>query len=239
MIRGYTHYGESVRNTYGKSYPVLRRLLRPTPVDYVTETLTPPQKRLFDEDQGHTEAVNLILQECCPFDLVAGVQQFRYFQKHAHKLQRDLTTHVLAYRRALETAHGLLSDLENVDAFKRIINLIEAGKRLPHVPHNSFAELERYVASVTTKWGAHPDRRTSPPRQRRHPIEAFVASSPVPKPPVLHHKDLPHKVACKVAQRDKVRPFLKGDFRCYNCHGIGHFRQQCPTKTRVPWHLRK
>ena len=63
-----------IQATYGKDYKIYTRLLQATPVDYYCPPLTPLEMTLLDPEGCCASAVNKVLKEHAPIDLITSVQ---------------------------------------------------------------------------------------------------------------------------------------------------------------------
>jgi hypothetical protein len=113
----------TVSATFGKDYPIYMCFLCPTPVKYITQTITPQESRLFNTEEPFAHAVNFIMQFGAPFDLTAGVVKYRFHRNAANKVQANIKTLQELYLKQLEHTMESLSDSKNADAVNRLIRL--------------------------------------------------------------------------------------------------------------------
>ena len=133
----------TVSATFGKDYPIYTRFLWSTPVEYVTQTLTPQESGLFNMEEPFTHAVNFIMQYGTPFDLTAGIVKYRFHHNAANKVQADIKMLQELYLKQLERTMESLSDLENANVVNRLIHLKD------HVSLNISPEFEPFQALNT------------------------------------------------------------------------------------------
>ena len=110
-----------IQATYGKDYKVHTKLLQATPVDYFCPPLTPLETTLLDPEGCCASAVNKVLKEHAPVDLIAGIQQYRHYRDTQYCIQscaNQLCQKELQY---LEKAMEVLSGLENANVVGRIM----------------------------------------------------------------------------------------------------------------------
>src|SRR5260370_20529609 len=109
-----------VSATYGLGLPIWTRKLCATPVDYPTLPLSPNQITLLDPKQPFAPALDKVIQEHLPYDLVAAINQYRYYKDLQYKAQgknQEVCDKGVKYLvRAMEE----LSDLVNANALRRI-----------------------------------------------------------------------------------------------------------------------
>jgi hypothetical protein len=82
-----------ISGTYGRGHPIVTHALRPTRVDYICPTITPPQLRLLDIEAPYADAVNHIINNYFLYDLSAGVWQYQFYKEKEYQVQhriRDL-----------------------------------------------------------------------------------------------------------------------------------------------------
>lgn len=200
----FTPSHSTVSATYGAEYPIYKRSLRPTPVDYDTRTLTPQETRLFNTGEDFTTAVDFILQHCAPFDVISGIQHYRMYRDAANATQARIKAEQEKFMEQLERSMEVLSDLENADAFNRLINLKNTAQ-LETTPHfDSMQALNVYLDTL--------------PERKHHPIVPERSSIP-----------LMDRLTYPPVRRVPLRTIHASPRRCYKCGGMGHIRQQCPS----------
>jgi hypothetical protein len=200
-------------------------------VEYATKPIEPVESRLFNFDETFAPAVNTILQECAPYDLVAGVQQYRYFRNLARTIQVTMENHQQRFHTALERTMEVMSDLENADAFNRLKNFVEAGKHTKDIDIPAFKALDKYLAILAS---THPEER---------PLSGYVQPRPritITRPsfPCRLQRPANAPPPSPIIRATRTSDECTTSKRCYKCHGYGHTRAQCPS-SRTPWHLRK
>src|SRR5260370_37897648 len=109
-----------VSDTYGLSFPVWMRELRATPVDYPTQPLSPNQITLLDPKQPFAPALDKVIQEHLPYDLVVAINQYCYYKDLQYKAQGKNQEFHNKGMKYLECAMEVLSDLENANVLGRI-----------------------------------------------------------------------------------------------------------------------
>ena len=57
------------------------------PVDYLCPLLIPLELTLLDPDGLYTAAVNRVLKEYAPIDLIASVQQYHHYKETQYSIQ--------------------------------------------------------------------------------------------------------------------------------------------------------
>jgi hypothetical protein len=75
-----------ISGTYGRGYPIVTHVLRPTRVDYVCPTITPPQLRLLDIEAPYADAINHVINNYFPYDLSTGVRQYQFYKEKEYQV---------------------------------------------------------------------------------------------------------------------------------------------------------
>src|SRR5258708_36251284 len=109
-----------VSTTYGLSLPIWTHKLCATPVDYPTQPLSLNQITLLDPKQPFAPALDKVIQEHLPYDLVAAINQYRYYKDLQYKAQGKNQEFRNKGMKYLERAMEVLSDLENANVLGRI-----------------------------------------------------------------------------------------------------------------------
>ena len=112
-----------VQASFDKHYKEHTHVLHPTAVDYFTKVLSREESRLFNSGETFRPAVDFILQNAAPCDIIAGVHQYRHYRDSAHSLLSCIKVLQKCYEQALEHQLTYLEDLEGADTFNRLINL--------------------------------------------------------------------------------------------------------------------
>jgi hypothetical protein len=232
----------TVSATFGRHYPVHTRLLRPLPVNYPTHTISAQEAHIFRTELDLAPAVDFILQECCAYDLVAGVNQYRHYLSLIKSCERTIKCMIERREQHQSKLQEVLSDLENADAFNRIICRIDIAEELSTEDpesHEAFGPLKEYALSL------HPhDAETH---------KAQCASRPYPVPPTRtmpkstpcdHKSSVPststtsdHSGAPAVSSLR--RRTAKRLTKCFKCKKWGHIKRNCPQNPRYTIWYRK
>src|SRR5258707_2275804 len=109
-----------VSATYGLGLPIWTHELRTTPVDYPTPSLSPNQITLLDPKQPFAPALDKVIQEHLPYDLVAAINQYHYYKDLQYKAQGKNQEFHDKGMKNLERTMEVLSDLENANVLSRI-----------------------------------------------------------------------------------------------------------------------
>jgi hypothetical protein len=226
----------TVSATFGKDYPIYTRFLRPTPVKYVTQTITPQESRLFNTEEPFAHAVDFIMQFGAPFDLTAGVVKYRFHRNAANKVQADIKTLQELYLKQLERTMESLSDLENADAVNRLIRLKNHTALDLSPEFEPFQALNTFVNGLNLPGDpghrhAVLTRPDSPPPFRLNDVRFPTIIPPVP---TELRRDIiieePTRRIITMPHREEPRHASK---KCYKCGGIGHIRAQCSSPANM------
>jgi len=109
-----------VSTTYGLGLPIWTHELHTTPVDYPTPSLSPNQITLLDPKQPFAPALDKVIQEHLPYDLVAAINQYCYYKDLQYKAQGQNKEFHDKGMKYLECTMEVLSDLENANVLGRI-----------------------------------------------------------------------------------------------------------------------
>src|SRR5712692_2126388 len=109
-----------VSTTYGLGLPIWAREFRAAPVAYPTPSLTPNQITLLDPKQPFAPALDKVIQEHLPYNLVAAINQYCYYKDLQYKAQGKNQEFCDKGIKYLECAMEVLSDLENANVLGRI-----------------------------------------------------------------------------------------------------------------------
>ena len=71
----------TISGTFGGNNPIITADLRPIPADYNTPVLSKEQIRLFHAEEPFADAVNRVLQDHMTYDIVVGVNYYRYLHQ--------------------------------------------------------------------------------------------------------------------------------------------------------------
>jgi len=221
----------TVAATFGANCPVYTRTLRPTPVSYTTKTLTPQETRLFNTEEPFTMAVDFLLQHAAPCDLVAGVQQYRHYRDAANATHTHIKQQQELFMKYLENTLEVLGELENADAFNRLVNLKDCAQLEMSPNFDSMQSLNQFLDGLTKN-------RYCPvvPKRPNAPIPTSLTRSSAPDTASLARRLAPP------ASRAPLRTISTAAKTCYKCGGLGHIRQKCPSphntvpRERRNWH---
>jgi hypothetical protein len=216
----HTPLGSTVSATFGADYQIYKRDLRPTPVDYVTRTLTPQETRLFNAGEEFTTAVDFILQHAAPFDIVSGVNQYRILRDSTNALNAEITQKQERFMQQLERTMEVLSELENADAFNRLVQLKDTCMLEMSPYYDSMEALNTFLDTL--------------PDQKHRPIvpEHLHAPPPAPAPPAARIAPTTKRVPLRTIGGSSTK-------RCYKCGGKGHIRSQCSSPFTTTTYLER
>jgi hypothetical protein len=223
----------TVSATYGKGFPIHTRLLAPTPVNYECPTLTPTQLRIFNQDEGFSDVIDNILQDQCPYDLVAGVQTYRQARNAQHALMKQIRDLQDRHHRYLERSLEILSELENANVLGRLLAHLDTMHKdlqdRPNDRHTLYGVVHGFTGPIPYSAtdpriefdSMRPASRIdkSIHSARPHPYKAAIRpklTTPYPRPVPLAPTTIPNKYK-----------------RCHKCYQVGHIRQECPQRKNM------
>jgi len=102
-----------IAGTFSKNYPVIIQGLHPTSVNYLCPILTPSQLEILDSKAQCGEAIDWILAEHCPKDLLAGVLTYCHYQEAQYATQHQINALQECHMHYLEKRMEALSALKN------------------------------------------------------------------------------------------------------------------------------
>jgi hypothetical protein len=145
-----------VRATYGRDYRIYTRLLEATPVDYGSPPLTHEQMQVLDPDVSYALAIERVIKEEFPIDLVASICQYQYYRRTQYAIQKvtnEMRTKEMKY---LEKVLEVLDKLEQANVLGRLLahlNIITQELNRHDAPHSSFTQAIRGFQGVIP-WSA-------------------------------------------------------------------------------------
>ena len=184
-----------IQAMYGKDYKIHAKLLQATPVDYFCPPLTPLEITLLDPEGCCASAVNKVLREYAPIDLIASIQQYHHYRDTQYSIQscaNQLRRKELQY---LEKAMEVLSGLENANIAGRImahndVMMKELADTPGAIPH--YLEIVKKFEGEVTKSAADTTINPLFSRPRPSPPSSTQGSFSYPKPPWLRQKAKEH-----------------------------------------------
>ena len=256
-----------VSATFGRHHPEYTKVLRPTAVDYDTDTISPEQARIFHTEEPFAPAVDVILSELCPPDLEAGIRHYRYYRTVTRAYQNKARDAQELHMKYLERMMEVLDTLEKADAFNRLAVLVECAKHSTIPNPEAFHALSSALEGLPRRDDDLSDRRPPTPPLRSvdtwhqsHRLQwaSLYKAEPTndnnnnnssssndtrvdPIAPLCTHHKVFYYKPCRLGPRctgPLHTPKKASSKQCYKCHGVGHVRQQCPNNVAVPWHLR-
>jgi len=224
-----------ISGTFGQDYPIITCALRPTPVDYLCPTLTPSQIEVLAEDKKYSEVIDWILEEHCPFDLMAGVGQYRHYLNACYTTQKQINALQEKHMYYLEKCMEVLSDLENTNVLGRVLAHTEEFDGHPKAYASFFQAMSPFYGHITYS-GTNV--------AIDHYMSGAIALGPPavskPPPPYVHltYADALRnsKSICKPLATVKkpppvpIRPRSTHGKHCHKCHVLGHIRHKCPKR---------
>jgi len=223
-----------ISGMFGQDYPIITHALRPTPVDYLCP-LTPSQIKVLAEDKKYSEVIDWILGEHCPFNLMAGVGQYRHYLNACYTTQKQINALQEKHMYYLEKRMEVLSDLKNANMLGRILAHTKEFDGHPEAYASFFQAVSPFRGHITYSG-------------TNIAIDCYmsgaIALSPpaVSKPPLpyihLTYADMLHnsKSICKpLTTVDKppsipTRPCSTCGKCCHKCCVIRHIRCDCPKR---------
>jgi hypothetical protein len=91
-----------VSTAYGLGLPIWTRELHATQVDYPTPSLSPNQIHLLDPAEPFAPALDKVVQDHLPYDLIAALQQYRHFKELQYRAQGKACHHCFVVRWCLD-----------------------------------------------------------------------------------------------------------------------------------------
>ena len=259
----------TISGTFGKHHPVINCPLRPTPVDYICPVLTPEQTAILRQDEPFSEVVDYILQEHLPFDVQAGVQQYRHYD-NAHQVITNMITSLQEkYSHYLECSVEVLSDLENANILGHILAHHKDFDGNPKAYAAFFLKVSLFQGHMTNSGrDTTVDPYAADLMSFGPPASACKPVSKMPRPWLTYAEALkssffappraPRSMLPCYSPRSSRTPSttstsstsnkswsntyydLKSKSkRCYCCKRIGHIRQDCPYKRKAQVRFRK
>jgi len=138
-----------ISSTFGQDYPIITRTLRPTPVDYLCPTLTPSQIEVLAEDKKYSKIIDWILGEHCPFDLMAGVAQYRHYLNACYATQKQINALQEKHQYYLEKRMEVLSDLKNANVLGHILTHTKEFDGHPEAYASFFQAVSPFCGHIT------------------------------------------------------------------------------------------
>ena len=180
-------------------------------------------------------AVDFILQECCAYDLVAGVNQYRHHLSLTRSCERAIKNLIERRDEHQSKLQEVLSDLEGADAFNRIIRCIAPAEEMATEDPESreaFGPLKEYASAAPPRDAKlHKAQCTPRPNTVPHtctmPKPAASANgSGVPSASTSSD----HSGAAPLSPfRRRVTKRLT---KCFKCKKWGHIKRNCPLNPR-------
>ena len=208
------------------------------PVDYYCPPLTPLEMTLLNPEGCCASAVNKVLKEHAPIELIASIQQYRHYWDTQYRIQ--LCTNHLCRKEMqyLEKAIEVLSGLENANVVGRIMahndvmmeELTETSGAVPH-----YLEIVRKFEGEVTRSTADTTINTlfSPP----YPLPPSPTQVSYPKPPWLQYKAKERKTSLfqkrstlsrrpqMMTRHPDCQPQDRhADWCCHRCRLLGHIQ---------------
>jgi len=224
-----------ISGTFSQDYPIITRALRPTPVDYLCPTLTPSQIEVLAKDKKYSEIVDWILGEHCPFDLMAGVGQYRHYLNACYATQKQINVLQEKHMYYLEKRMEVLSNLENANVLGCILAHTEEFDGHPKAYASFFqavSPFHRHITYLGTNIAIN-----------RYMSGAIALGPPAvskPLPPYVHltYADALRnsKSICKPLTTVEKLPSIPTGLRstcgkrCHKCCVLRHIRHDCPKR---------
>lgn len=236
--------------TYGTNFPRFTRSMTAQPVDYLSPPLTPEQLEILDPTATFAPAINKVLEEYFPCNIVAAVRQYQYFKETEYAIQKvanHLRRKEIAY---LERAVCVLSDLENANFLGRLmahLDIIVQELEVLGTGHMSFHHaikgFENEITNSATDTRPNPFRNTHDPRpetKRRNAYKGAVI-------PDLRQTTIPDFFKATPSKsltpryhlwpRTRLSLARHASFdrkKCHKCGVWGHVRRNCPRRNGHP-----
>jgi len=216
-----------ISGTFGRNYPIITHTLRPTPVDYLCPTLTPSQIKVLAEDKKYSEIIDWILGEHCPFDLMAGVGQYRHYLNTCYATQKQINALQEKHMYYLEKCMEVLSDLENTNVLGCILAHTEEFDGHPEAYISFFQAMSPFHGHIT-----YSGTNVAIDRYMSGAIALSPPAVSKPPPPYVHltYADALRnsKSICKPLATVKkpppvsIRPCSTHGKCCHKCCVLGH-----------------
>ena len=148
----------------------------------------------------------------------------------------------------------VMSDLELADAFNRLVTLVEVTQQMAIPDPEAFQNPKKALEGIPGHHCPNSNHHSSsfhlhtPPffMSALAPCITTDITSQKHRDAIVWHNALPHfNGRCKFKDCGHRAPAcipLKltkfTDRQCYKCHGIRHWKKQCPNRDQIPWHLR-
>ena len=259
----------TISSTFGKHHPVINHPLRPTPVDYTCPVLTPEQTAILRQDEPFSEVVDYILQEHLPFDVQAGVQQYRHYDNARQAIANTITSLQEKYSHYLERSVEVLSDLENANILGRILAHHEDFDGNPKAYAAFFLKVSPFRGHVTNSGRdttvdpyAASLMSFGPPASACKPVSkalrpwltyaealksSFFAPPRAPRSMLPCYSPRSSRTPSTASTASTSSKSWSNTYydkkskskRCYRCKRTGHIRQDCPYRRKAQVRFRK
>ena len=242
----------TISGTFGKHHPVINRPLCPTPVDYTCPVLTPEQTAILRQDEPFSEVIDYILQEHLPFNVQAGVQQYRHYDNACQAIANTITSLQEKYSHYLERLVEVLSDLENANILGRILAHHEDFDGNPKAYAAFFLKVSPFRGHVTNSGRDTTVDPYAASLMSFEPLASACKPSSFFAPPCAPRSMLPcysprsSRMPSTASTSSTSNKSWSNTYyvkkskskRCYRCKRIGHIRQDCPycRKAQVRFH---
>jgi hypothetical protein len=236
-----------VKATYGKDYQTHSRLIQATPVDYLCPPLTYDQIQVLNPNAPFAGAINAVLRDHCPLDLVAGVQQYRHYKRTQLAIQQVANEMRRKEMKYLEKSIEVLGELENANVLGRILAHLDVIAT--HLADDPMANLH-FANAVRGFQGEIPYSARNP---AINPLYNALRPRPNPeelRPRVITRgtKDTPEPHSPLAERRFQMKTGKKLQLlngrryptpmytakQCHRCRRWGHIRRTCPGREGVP-----
>ena len=224
-----------ISGTFGWDYPIITRALRPTLVDYLCPMLTPSQICVLAPDKKFSKIVDWILGEHCPFDLMAGVGQYRHYLNTCYAVQKQINALQECHMYYLKKRMEVLSDLKNTNILgcilahtKEFNSHLEAYASFFQAmsPFRGYitylgtnVAIDRYMSSAIA---LGPPAVSTPPPPYNHLTYADVLRNSKSICKLLTTVDKPPSIP--------TGPRSTHGKRCHKCRVLGYIRHECPKR---------
>ena len=115
-----------IHATLGPGCPIYARFLRPKCDASHTPAYTNSQKRLFFQEEPFYSWIEEALHELQDPSLTAGVYNYRWHRKQVKATEAALQSSMLQLGQQCDQAQAALKDLENANAFSRILERVKS-----------------------------------------------------------------------------------------------------------------
>jgi len=218
-----------ISGTFSQDYPIITHALRPTPVNYLWPTLTPSQIEVLAEDKKYSKIIDWILEEHCPFDLMAGIGQYHHYLNTCYATQKQINALQEKHMYYLEKRMEVLSNLENANVLGCILAHTEEFDGHPEAYASFFQAMSPFRGHIT-----YSDTNIAIDCYMSGAIALGPPTVSKPPPPYMHisYADALRNTQslCKKKAPTPITklpsiptgPRSTCGKRCHKCHVLGH-----------------